>query len=83
MTKDSSSGYDSDRSSMNGSAIDGEFDEEDTSSLTKQLAETAQGVREMSKELGTSRRRDVWLIRRSHKGTITYPTCFDCHQSKG
>ena len=29
-------------------------DEEDGQSLTRQLAETAQGVREMSKELGKS-----------------------------
>lgn len=46
------SGYDTDMSSMNGSLDqDGEFDEEG-GSLTKQLAETAQGVREMSRELG-------------------------------
>jgi len=40
---------------MGGSAIlDGDLmdDEEEASSLTRQLAETAQGVREMSKELG-------------------------------
>jgi NAD+ kinase len=37
-----------------GSALqDGDgFDDEDGGSLTRQLAETAQGVREMSKELG-------------------------------
>jgi NAD+ kinase len=58
VKKDSMSGYESDRSSVNGqlsgSAIDGDFldDEEEGGSLTKQLAETAQGVREMSKELG-------------------------------
>lgn len=50
------SGYSSDKSSnMGGSAIlDGDLmdDEEEASSLTRQLAETAQGVREMSKELG-------------------------------
>ena len=56
--KDNSNvGYDSDRSSpVGGSAIlDGDLidDDEDGGSLTKQLAETAQGVREMSKELGT------------------------------
>lgn len=53
----SSGGYDSDRSSqVGGSAIlDGDLaeDDEEGGSLTKQLAETAQGVREMSKELGT------------------------------
>lgn len=52
----SGSGYDSDRSSqVGGSAVqDGDLidDEEEGGSLTKQLAETAQGVREMSKELG-------------------------------
>ena len=56
--KDSSaSGYDSDRSSTNGvgsAILDGDFmdEEEKAGSLTKQLAETAQGVREMSKQLG-------------------------------
>jgi len=54
----SGSGYSSDKSStVGGSAIlDGDLmdDEEEASSLTRQLAETAQGVREMSKELGTS-----------------------------
>jgi NAD+ kinase len=52
----SGSGYDSDRSSQVGGStiLDGDFidDEEDGGSLTRQLAETAQGVREMSKELG-------------------------------
>lgn len=52
------SGYESDKSSaVGGSALlDGDFmdDEDDTGSLTRQLAETAQGVREMSKQLGTS-----------------------------
>lgn len=50
------SGYESDKSSqLGGSAVlDGDFmdDEDDTGSLTRQLAETAQGVREMSKQLG-------------------------------
>ena len=50
------SGYESDRSSApGGSAIlDGDLmdDDEEASSLTRKLAETAQGVREMSKELG-------------------------------
>lgn len=50
------SGYESDKSSaMGGSALlDGDFmdDDDDTGSLTRQLAETAQGVREMSKQLG-------------------------------
>jgi NAD+ kinase len=52
----SSSGYESDRSSVNGSAaLDGDtMDEDEAASLTRQLAETAQGVREMSKELGQS-----------------------------
>lgn len=54
----STSGYESDKSSvMGGSALlDGDFmdDEDDTGSLTRQLAETAQGVREMSKQLGNS-----------------------------
>lgn len=50
-TTNSTSGYDSDRSSAN--EPDGEYDEEG-GNLTKQLAETAQGVREMSKELGMS-----------------------------
>jgi NAD+ kinase len=44
------SGYETDRSETNG--VD-EYDEEG-GNLTKQLAETAQGVREMSKELGKS-----------------------------
>ena len=38
---------------MGSGVLDGDFDE-DGGSLTKQLAETAQGVREMSRELGTS-----------------------------
>jgi NAD+ kinase len=53
----SMSGYESDKSSvMGGSALlDGDIidDDDDTGSLTRQLAETAQGVREMSKQLGT------------------------------
>ncbi|RSH91886.1 hypothetical protein EHS25_009256 [Saitozyma podzolica] len=60
----SGSGYESDKSSANGhqslsgsAVLDGDFleDEEEGGSLTKQLAETAQGVREMSKELGRTR----------------------------
>ncbi|KAK4689907.1 NAD+ kinase, partial [Tremellales sp. Uapishka_1] len=58
----STSGYESDRSSVGGNGsraasgeVDGESEEEDTGSLTRQLAETAQGVREMSKELGRTR----------------------------
>lgn len=60
-------GYESDQSSvneygtrtpnlLNGLIGDGllEGDDEGNGSLTKQLAETAQGVREMSKELGGS-----------------------------
>jgi NAD+ kinase len=41
---------------VNGSAaLDGDtMDEDEAASLTRQLAETAQGVREMSKELGQS-----------------------------
>jgi hypothetical protein len=52
----SMSGYESDKSSMLGGSalLDGDFmdDDDDTGSLTRQLAETAQGVREMSKQLG-------------------------------
>jgi NAD+ kinase len=52
------SGYESDKSSaLGGSAfLDGDVidDDDDTGSLTRQLAETAQGVREMSKQLGES-----------------------------
>lgn len=50
------SGYDSDRSSPPDGNVDGDLidDDEEGGSLTKQLAETAQGVREMSKELGES-----------------------------
>ncbi|KAK8853247.1 hypothetical protein IAR55_003949 [Kwoniella newhampshirensis] len=67
IMKDSSfSGYESDQSSANGhsrqrssgSAIqDADLvdEEEEGGSLTRQLAETAQGVREMSKELGRTR----------------------------
>lgn len=57
-TKDGSiSEYESERSSSTGvgsAILDGDLmdDEEAAGSLTKQLAETAQGVREMSKELG-------------------------------
>ncbi len=42
---------------MGSTILDGDLveDEEDGGSLTKQLAETAQGVREMSKELGEHR----------------------------
>ncbi|OCF38086.1 NAD+ kinase [Kwoniella heveanensis BCC8398] len=62
LMKDSSfSGYDSDQSSstgqgrFSGSAIlDGDIDDEGDS-LTQQLAETAQGVREMSKQLGRTK----------------------------
>jgi NAD+ kinase len=54
----SMSGYESDKSSaLGGSAfLDGDVidDDDDTGSLTRQLAETAQGVREMSKQLGES-----------------------------
>ncbi|WVR07651.1 hypothetical protein IAU60_004693 [Kwoniella sp. DSM 27419] len=63
MKETSFSGYDSDQSSaqdngsrFSGSAIlDGDFDDDEGGSLTKQLAETAQGVREMSKELGRTK----------------------------
>lgn len=54
----STNGYESDRSSVSQSGragLDGgmlDDDEEEAGSLTRQLAETAQGVREMSKELG-------------------------------
>jgi len=52
----SMSGYESDKSSALGSSafLDGDVidDDDDTGSLTRQLAETAQGVREMSKQLG-------------------------------
>lgn len=59
----SASGYDSDKSGttangLNGSAIlDGDVPEEDEdgASITRQLAQTAQGVREMSKELGRTK----------------------------
>ncbi|WVR00157.1 hypothetical protein IAU59_007299 [Kwoniella sp. CBS 9459] len=62
LMKDSSfNGYDSDQSSsaghgrFSGSAIlDGDIDDE-VDSLTQQLAETAQGVREMSKQLGRTK----------------------------
>lgn len=55
------SGYDSDKSSNNGltgsAILDGDLvEDEEVGSLTRQLAETAQGVREMSKELGKSTR---------------------------
>ena len=46
----------SERSAVNGvgsGVLDGGDFDEDGGSLTKQLAETAQGVREMSRELGT------------------------------
>ncbi|WWD19663.1 hypothetical protein CI109_104125 [Kwoniella shandongensis] len=67
ILKDSSfSGYDSDQSSLNGhtrqrstgsAILDADLvdEEEEGGSLTRQLAETAQGVREMSKELGRTR----------------------------
>ncbi|WWC91732.1 uncharacterized protein L201_006679 [Kwoniella dendrophila CBS 6074] len=59
-------GYDSDQSSVNGNGfsklsgsaiLDGDLidESEEAASLTKQLAETAQGVREMSKELGRTK----------------------------
>nr|XP_019044111.1 NAD+ kinase [Kwoniella bestiolae CBS 10118]OCF23041.1 NAD+ kinase [Kwoniella bestiolae CBS 10118] len=56
-------GYDSDQSSVNGigrggsAILDGDLldDSEEAGSLTRQLAETAQGVREMSKELGRTK----------------------------
>jgi hypothetical protein len=61
----SMSGYESDKSSaLGGSALfEGDFmdDDDDTGSLTRQLAETAQGVREMSKQLGTLALH-VWLM---------------------
>lgn len=38
---------------MGSGVLDGGDFDEDGGSLTKQLAETAQGVREMSRELGT------------------------------
>ena len=44
-------GYETDPSSLAG-GFDGDEDDEERGSLTKQLAETAQGVREMSRELG-------------------------------
>jgi hypothetical protein len=77
--RESSSGYDSDRSSSN--VIDGDLDDEETASLTKQLAETAQGVREMSKELGGSLH--VQADSRPYTGTITYPTCPYRYESSG
>ncbi|ORY33416.1 hypothetical protein BCR39DRAFT_519922 [Naematelia encephala] len=55
------SGYESDRSSIYGNSgsamLDGSYleDDDEGGSLTKQLAETAQGVREMSKELGRNK----------------------------
>ncbi|WRT70195.1 uncharacterized protein IL334_007189 [Kwoniella shivajii] len=60
------SGYESDQSSINGNGsgkfsgsaiLDGDLvdDSEEGGSLTRQLAETAQGVREMSKELGRTK----------------------------
>ncbi|KAL7418394.1 hypothetical protein Q5752_006852 [Cryptotrichosporon argae] len=59
VLRETSSGYESDKSSrLEGSAIlDGDLmdEEEAASSLSRQLAETAQGVREMSKELGRTR----------------------------
>lgn len=52
----SMSGYETDRSSVMGGSplLDRDIidDDDDTGSLTRQLAETAQGVREMSKQLG-------------------------------
>jgi len=53
----STNGYDTDQSSMNGmgsAILDGDLidEREEGGSLTRQLAETAQGVREMSKQLG-------------------------------
>ena len=61
----SNGGYESDLSSTTGmgsAILDGDFpdEEEDGGSLTKQLAETAQGVREMSKELGKAIRLARW-----------------------
>jgi hypothetical protein len=55
------SGYESDRSSNSISGLQAQLenlvdDDEDVGSLTRQLAETAQGVREMSKQLGSSLR---------------------------
>lgn len=64
----SNSGYESDLSIANGlgasAILDGDLvdDEEDGGSITKQLAETAQGVREMSKELGQLDLPDDWLL---------------------
>ncbi|WVQ66956.1 uncharacterized protein L199_005147 [Kwoniella botswanensis] len=66
LGKDKDTGYDSDQSSINGhvlrnlsgsALLDGDLMDgsEEGGSLTKQLAETAQGVREMSKELGRTK----------------------------
>lgn len=87
----SMSGYESDKSSMMGGSalLDGDFmdDEDDTGSLTRQLAETAQGVREMSKQLGTSLRSETtpFVItltrRRSNSSTVQDPNSPNCHQS--
>jgi NAD+ kinase len=83
------SGYESDKSSiLGGSALfDGDFmdDDDDTGSLTRQLAETAQGVREMSKQLGklaSFRDGDKrQLTIRSYTCPIQDPDCAHCHQS--
>lgn len=62
-----------------------EDDEETAGSLTKQLAETAVGVREMSKQLGeftsSSRRTNVSLSRRSYPRSFQHPVYPYCHES--
>jgi NAD+ kinase len=88
MTNGDHSASTSQSSSSVSSPMDHQFDEEyDAQSLTRQLAETAAGVREMSKQLGMFailRRRlisDSHVALRTCSGTLKHTECPHHHQS--
>ena len=79
--------------SIDGAAYDDDDDDEEyTGSLTAQLAETAVGVREMSKQLGafvslhsrffSSQRfvRSLIMINRTRTSSFHHPACPHCHE---
>lgn len=78
--------YDDDKAENVFYASDYDYDDDEGSaSLTKQLADTAVGVREMSKQLGALPESRFFLLRALNKGRphpyqIKYSECPDCDQ---